>query len=248
MGCWGARAERVSSSVTNWPVFVFLGFFTSSSSPNRKSPSCLGEFRFRGWPAASSIFSRRPSIMAPTLTEASSRDSGSTRMPVNSMSASTGRRGSSTVRNSSSMPLSFTCFFRMAESWRVMSASSAEYLPMTSTGMPAGIQLALPGSRRGNVLQLDGGILQQVLRQKVHAVLHAGGDQGVRQQRVKKGAFNPYAVGAQNFQIKLQMVPGLLRRAFQKRPDRFQVRRTGDRHVPCLVRFRARRRRPAACP
>ena len=136
MGCWGARAERVSSSVTNWPGFVFLGFFTSSSSPNRKSPSCLGEFRFRGWPAASSILSRRPSMMAPTLTEAFSRDSGSTRMPENSMSASTGSRGSSTVRNSFSMPLSLTCLFRTAESWRVISASSAEYLPITSTGTP----------------------------------------------------------------------------------------------------------------
>ena len=134
-GWSGARAERVSSSVTNCPVFVFLGFFTSSSSPKRKSPSCLGEFRLRGWPAADSIFVRRSSMMVPTLMEAFSRDSGRTRMPVNSMSASTGSRGSSTVRNNSCMPLSSTCFFRMADSWRVMSASSAEYLPITSTGI-----------------------------------------------------------------------------------------------------------------
>lgn len=35
-----------------------------------------------------------------------------------------------------SMPLSLTCLFRMEESWRVISASSAEYLPITSTGTP----------------------------------------------------------------------------------------------------------------
>lgn len=48
------------------------------------------------------------------------------------------------------------------------------------------------------------------------------------------------AVGSQNLQVKFQMMPYLLCGAFQERPDRFQIRRTGDRHVPCLVRFSAK--------
>ena len=60
------------------------------------------------------------------------------------------------------------------------------------------------------------------------------------QQRIEKGAFDMNAVGSQNLQVKFQVMPYLLCGAFQERPDRFQIRRTGDRHVPCLVRFSAK--------
>ncbi len=60
------------------------------------------------------------------------------------------------------------------------------------------------------------------------------------QQCIEKGAFDMDAVGSQNLQVKFQMMPYLLCGAFQERPDCFQIRRTGDRHVPCLVRFSAK--------
>ncbi len=107
-------------------------------------------------------------------------------------------------------------------------------------GNAAGVQFPFFCSRSSNVLQFNRGILQQIFRQNVHSVLHAWSDQGMSQQCIEKGAFDMNAVGSQNLQVKFQMMPYLLCGAFQERPDRFQIRRTGDRHVPCLVRFGAK--------
>ena len=101
------------------------------------------------------------------------------------------------------------------------------------------VQFPFFGPRRGNVAQLDGGILQQGFRQNVHAVLHAGRDQRVGQHRIEKRAGYVDAVGAHHLEVELEVVADFFRRAFKKGPHRFQVFRTGDGQVPGFVGFGA---------
>ena len=93
MGFLWRSCCSTSSDVTYCPVFVFLGLSTIFILPKRISPTCFGDAMLNSSPAASYICVSSWRMREVSMDDVSASESVSMRMPLSSISASTGMRG-----------------------------------------------------------------------------------------------------------------------------------------------------------
>lgn len=89
ISCFPLSCCSTSSDVTYCPVFVFLGFSTIFSLPNKISPTCLGDAMLNSSPASSYMrFSMSLSLLV-RISDVSASAAVSILTPFSSISAST---------------------------------------------------------------------------------------------------------------------------------------------------------------